>query len=211
MSATICFEIVDIDNLIPRAVDNEDENIKKLTPWIFQHCDTAEENCTDNWPDNEWDLRNLFDDLSSYCAEVKEYNSGSIGVENALRPSEMITLPRKTWKVPAREDSEPFIRRQGMMLRVLMKIVYFNLDARIQGPKVRFPVSILKMKYVIGGEKFLTRAEGAATIEGLPIISCTGWFEGQTWREFLEETISVMLGQLAKNIRYSSAGIQGYI
>ncbi|KAI9930117.1 hypothetical protein ASPWEDRAFT_179481 [Aspergillus wentii DTO 134E9] len=35
----------------------------------------------------------------------------------------------------------------------------------------------------------------------VPIISYAGWFEGQTWGEFVGDILSIMLGQLAKNIK----------
>ncbi|KAB8067081.1 hypothetical protein BDV29DRAFT_196711 [Aspergillus leporis] len=40
----------------------------------------------------------------------------------------------------------------------------------------------------------------------LPIISYVGWFEGQTCVEFLGEIFSIMLRQLAKNLRRGTTG-----
>ncbi|KAB8208131.1 hypothetical protein BDV34DRAFT_233660 [Aspergillus parasiticus] len=107
-------------------------------------------------------------------------------ITNALKACETISLPMRNWKQPEREYSRSSIRTQGLMLNMLMHTIYNNLDG-IQG------AAMVKLQ------------------EGLvPIISYTGWFEGQTWSQFLMETLSIMLGQLAKtmSIRTGNTGVQ---
>ncbi|KAK6829264.1 hypothetical protein RU639_003207 [Aspergillus parasiticus] len=120
----------------------------------------------------------------------------------------------RNWKQPEREYFRFFIRTQGLMLNMLMHTIYNNLDGiREDRPRIVFE-SELKQKYIIGGKRFASKSEGAATVrlqEGLvPIISYTGWFEGMTWDQFLMETLSIMLGQLAKNtsIQTGNIGVQ---
>ncbi|KAB8226235.1 hypothetical protein BDV33DRAFT_187008 [Aspergillus novoparasiticus] len=176
MSVTVRSEIVDLDGLIPRPVDNdrEDLDVARLTPWIFRQTgvELVEDDCTMDWPQEEMNFRDLFFYLSSYYYEVYERE---VGITNALKACESISLPMRNWKQPEREYSRSFIRTQGLMLNMMMHTIYNNLDG-IQG------AAIMRLQ------------------EGLvPIISYTGWFEGMTWDKFPMETLSIMLGQLAKN------------
>ncbi|KAE8382749.1 hypothetical protein BDV26DRAFT_288307 [Aspergillus bertholletiae] len=45
----------------------------------------------------------------------------------------------------------------------------------------------------------------------LPIVSFAGWYEGQTWSEFLADILSIMLGQLAKNLNRHSKDQEVFI
>ncbi|OGM49519.1 hypothetical protein ABOM_001648, partial [Aspergillus bombycis] len=184
----------------------KEKDVEKLIPWVFQYSDTAEEDCTMSWPEVEYKFRHFFDEVSSYCAELKGQESSGTGVASVLRASETVTLLTKNWKVSEREYFKHFIRWQGVMLGMLMKTIYFSLGIKTQDPNIQFALLGLKLKYVIGGKQFIARAEGAATVDGLPIISYTGWFRKQTWSEFLGETLSVMLGQLAKNLSMQTGG-----
>ncbi|KAB8079718.1 hypothetical protein BDV29DRAFT_187045 [Aspergillus leporis] len=116
-----------------------------------------------------------------------------------------VTLPRKNWKVSSREYFTYFMQSQGSMLRVLMENIYFNLEGILgQAPRINFAVSNLKQACIIGGQRYSARPDGAAVIgprdRRVPIISFVGWYEGQTWCEFLSEVLSIMLGQLAGNV-----------
>lgn len=80
---------------------------------------------------------------------------------------------------------------------------------------------------MVGGKQYAARPEGAvrvgppdgrvpvvsfttvcllffATHDMIPVNVISQWFEGQTWNQFLVETVSVMLGQLATNINIRS-------
>ncbi|PLB43627.1 hypothetical protein P170DRAFT_459282 [Aspergillus steynii IBT 23096] len=111
-------------------------------------------------------------------------------------------------KVSEKQRFGHFIGSQGMMLRALMKPIYCNLEGIKRGEPEN------SLKNTIGGKQFGTRLEGAVTLgpraECLPLIPYTGWFEGQTWSQFLGETLSVMLGQLAASmsIQSESRGFQ---
>ncbi|KAE8339878.1 hypothetical protein BDV24DRAFT_175856 [Aspergillus arachidicola] len=142
-------------------------------------------------------------------------DSRNTGIARALKASEAITLPRKNWKVSEREYHRTFIMSQAEMLDALMMDVYHNLEGiEGHGLDVNFTALSFKTLYVIGRRQYATKPEGAVTVgprtEHLPIISYTGWYERQTWNEFLGETLSVMLGQLAQNmtVRTGKAGVQ---
>ncbi|KAE8316150.1 hypothetical protein BDV41DRAFT_529196 [Aspergillus transmontanensis] len=144
-------------------------------------------------------FRDLFFYLSSYYYDAYERE---VGITNALKACETISLPMRNWKQPEREYSRSFIRTQGLMLNMLMHTICNNLDGTCEErPRII-------------GKRFASKSEGAATVrlqEGLvPIISYTGWFEGQTWSQFLMETLSIMLGQLAKTMskRTGNTGVQ---
>ncbi|RAQ41899.1 hypothetical protein AFGD_000960 [Aspergillus flavus] len=199
MSVTVCSDIIDLDELIPRGVDNdrEDLDVASLIPWIFQQTgiEIVEDDCTMEWPQEEMNFRDLFFWLSSYYYEVYERE----GIGSSLE----------------REDFRFFIRTQGWMKNMLMHTIYHNLDGiREERPRIIFEPQ-LKQKYIIGGKRFTFKSEGAATVrlqEGLvPIISYTGCFEGMTWDQFLMETLSTMLGQFAKttSIQNGNTGFQG--
>ncbi|KAK1148653.1 hypothetical protein N8T08_008538 [Aspergillus melleus] len=203
MSVTIRSEIVDLDGLIPRAVNKEceDLDVAGLIPWIFRKSDVATEEHTVEWPQDELSFRAFFYDLGSY---FKGLQGPNVGVIDYLKALETITLPKTSWEVPGREAHRAFIRSQGLILKALVRTIYFNLEyAGEPIPRVKFDSEVMQ-KYVMGGKKFASKSEGAATVklqEGhIPIVSFTGWYEGQTWDQFLVETLSIMLGQLAKNI-----------
>ncbi|RMZ39129.1 hypothetical protein CA14_003306 [Aspergillus flavus] len=179
MSVTVCSDIIDFDELIPRGVDNdrEDLDVASLIPWIFQQTgiEIVEDDCTMEWPQEEMNFRDLFFWLSSYYYEVYERE---VGITNALKACETISLPIGNWKQPEREDFRFFIRTQGWMKNMLMHTIYNNLDGiREERPRIIFEPQ-LKQKYIIGGKRFTSKSEGAATVrlqEGLvPIISYTG-------------------------------------
>ncbi|PYI33482.1 hypothetical protein BP00DRAFT_338723 [Aspergillus indologenus CBS 114.80] len=209
MSATIVARVVPLDALIPRVLDVrcEERDMETLTPWVFRHTNLAQEDCLDSWPDEDLTSSLLFDELFSYQSTIRARSSqqDERGIERALRPSANITLPLKNWEVKDRYDHLAFTRSQGMILRILMKTVYASLDGvRKQDPEVRFAIYAPKRKFVIGGTQYSARSEGEVTVgprgRSIPIISYTGWWIGQTWDEFLQETLGVMLGQLAQNI-----------
>ncbi|PWY88928.1 hypothetical protein BO70DRAFT_157288 [Aspergillus heteromorphus CBS 117.55] len=202
MSVTIRSEIVDLELLVPRTVESEreDADVARLVPWVFCQTTIAEEGCTLDWPASEPRFEYLLHKLSTYRTEVPESERG---ISGAIQPSATITLPRKSWKLPRREYFKGFIGSQRSILYTLLNDVYSGLDGvREQGPRVRLELGWTK-KYIIGGNRFAARSEGAAVVKvremSVPIVSFTGWFEGQTWDQFLSETLSIMLGQLAKN------------
>ena len=86
-----------------------------------------------NWPENDHKFSSLFDDLPSYCADVKRwqiskgYYPDETGVTTALKEIEMITLPKKSWNVSENQRFGRFLGSQAMMLRSLLKTVYVNL------------------------------------------------------------------------------------
>ncbi|KNG88944.1 hypothetical protein ANOM_002205 [Aspergillus nomiae NRRL 13137] len=217
MSATIRSSIVDLDELIPRPedIDREDKDVEQLTPWIFRQTDIAKGNCTRDWPQQDDSFRRLFDLLDSHYVHIDYLDARNAGIAGVLKTNETITLPRKNWRVSEREYHQTFLLAQSMMLSELMKDVYRNLDGiEDQGLEVNFTTSNFKTLYVIGRKQYATKPEGAVTVgpkdENLPIISYTGWYARQTWNEFLGETLSVMLGQLAQNmtVRTGKPGVQ---
>ncbi|PYI04577.1 hypothetical protein BO78DRAFT_320064 [Aspergillus sclerotiicarbonarius CBS 121057] len=202
MSVTIRSEIVDLDRLMPRAVDTEreDADVAALLPWVFWNADVAPEYCADNWPREEWHFRAFFDDLGNYIDDIRP----TTGITADLRANETISLPRKSWKLPEQEYLRSPIQSQEMMLYSLVNTIYLKLEGiRERAPMVRFQLPTVQ-KYVIGGKRFASKSAGAATVKlkesSIPIISFTGWFEGQTWDQFLMETLSIMLGHLARNM-----------
>ncbi|RAQ80830.1 hypothetical protein COH21_001190 [Aspergillus flavus] len=234
MSATIHSSIVNIDKLIPRPEDMDregstschphtpiDKDVEQLTPWIFRQTDIAKGDCTHDWPKQDDAFRRLFHLLNSYHVHMEHprmadgCDSRNTGIAGALKASEAITLPRKNWKVSEREHHRTFIMSQAVMLDALTVDVYHNLEGiKDHGFDVNFTALRYKTLYVIGRRQYATKPEGAVTVgprtEHLPIISYTGWYERQTWNEFLGETLSVMLGQLAQNmtVRTGKAGVQ---
>ncbi|OGM49042.1 hypothetical protein ABOM_002361 [Aspergillus bombycis] len=217
MSATIRSSIVDLDELIPRPeeIDREDKDVEQLAPWIFRQTDIAKENCTHDWPRQDDSFRRLFDLLDSHYVHIDYLDARNASISGSLKTNETITLPRKNWRVSEREYHRTFLMSQAMILNELMRDVYRNLDGiEDQGLEVNFTASSFKALYVIGRKQYATKPEGAVTVgpedEQLPIISYTGWYGRQNWNEFLGETLSVMLGQLAQNmtVRTGKAGVQ---
>ncbi|PLB48046.1 hypothetical protein P170DRAFT_204622 [Aspergillus steynii IBT 23096] len=207
MSVTIRSEIVDLDGLIPRAVgkEYEDMDVAGLIPWVFRNSDVATKECTGKWPQDELSFRAFFYDLGSYFNGLQGPN---VGIMDFLTALSTINLPKTSWEVPGRESHKTFIRSQGLILKALVRTIYFNLEYVGEPiPRVKFDSEVMQ-KYVMGGKRFASKSEGAATVklqEGhVPILSFTGWYEGQTWDQFLAETLSIMLGQLAKNITLHS-------
>ncbi|RWQ94138.1 hypothetical protein C8Q69DRAFT_508482 [Paecilomyces variotii] len=198
MSATVSSKIVHFDEIIPRVVDPEceEKDVERLIPLVFKYTDVASENIPKGC-----DFHFFFYNLLTYHAELQGLTVVQGGVRGALREKETISLLKKNWRVEERRLSDGFIRSQGMMLRVLMTTIYSIID--IRDPTIQFPIRRFQLEYMIGRERYLTRPEGAVSVNSpeLPIISYTGWFEGQTWRQFLEETLSVMIGQLVGNIK----------
>ncbi|OOF97274.1 hypothetical protein ASPCADRAFT_206090 [Aspergillus carbonarius ITEM 5010] len=205
MSVIINSEIVEYDRLIPRTIapEREDEDVEALIPWVFQYGSVSEEHCILDWPREESNFRDFFSYFCSYAADLDEQNIA--GVTSMLRASEMITLPRRSWKTPQRDRFRHLIRSQSTMLKLLINTIYLSIKTGIeQGPRMSFHKAEPRQKYVIGGKRYAAQIEGAVTVdlqeEPVPILSFTAWFEGQTWSEILVETFSVMLGQLARNI-----------
>ncbi|PGH20430.1 hypothetical protein AJ80_03576 [Polytolypa hystricis UAMH7299] len=208
-TATIHARIVDLDELIPRVInaEQEDRDVEKLMPWAFRDGDIAPYNCETFWPAGRNRFRSLFSDLPSYHNRLKQWQADhrhepdlcETGITRALRQFETITLPRKNWNVAEDQTlSSKFIHDQGRMLQKLLQDAYDWLDLSVpKGLRVYCPSGKPKLKYVIGGEKFASRYQGAVTV-GPPGLR---WWEGQTWKEFLTETVSVMLGQLAANLK----------
>jgi hypothetical protein len=108
--------------------------VEHLIPWVYRHATSADEDNVLNWPKNDPKFSSLFDDLPSYCVDLKKWQvsgeckSGDTGITNALKESETITLPKRSWDVPERQRFGHFIGSQGMMLRALMKTILVNLE-----------------------------------------------------------------------------------
>ncbi|KAE8352830.1 hypothetical protein BDV28DRAFT_157548 [Aspergillus coremiiformis] len=136
------------------------------------------------------------------------------GIASACKTPETVTLPRKNWKVAERERHRVFITSQATVLETLLKEVYRRLEGvNPRGLEIHSTLLRCKLFYVIGRKQYATKLEGAVTVgpaaEMLPIVSCTGWYERQTWNEFLGETLSVMVSQLAQNMSVRTGrGIQ---
>lgn len=115
MSATIYYEVVDLDELIP---------------WIFRHADIAEENHMDNWSEGDREFSEFFNDLFTYCIELNAQKrgrgceSGDAVLKGSLKAVDEVNLPKESWKVFKREYFKHFISSQGMMLRMLLETVY---------------------------------------------------------------------------------------
>ncbi|KAK2813302.1 hypothetical protein FQN50_000617 [Emmonsiellopsis sp. PD_5] len=216
-TATIHSQIVDLDELIPRAIDaeQEDSDVEKLMPWAFRDSDIAPYNCETFWPAGQTRFKSLFCDLPSYRNSLERWRADHLhepdlcetGTTRALRRVETITLPRKNWEVVDNQDwLSEFIQCEGWMLQKLLQDVYDWLGLAVpDGLRIYCPSGKPTLKYVIGGKKFASRYQGAVTVGppnlGVPIITYPAWWEGQTWKEFLAETVSVMLGQLASNLK----------
>ncbi|RAK98806.1 uncharacterized protein BO80DRAFT_436713 [Aspergillus ibericus CBS 121593] len=187
MSAAIHTEIVDAEEFFPT----------NLTPWIYKHADIADLDCMERWPiycaefeeffhllNTHFPENNLFDPslaepdpLEAYYPEAEDYCPVAIGpdlLEEAAGGVETVALPIKSWKYSTRESSEVMMRSQGLMLRTLIETIYLKLNGR----------------------------QWASTSnQYVPVLSFAGWFQEQTWSEFLSENPSIMLGQLASNIK----------
>ncbi|RAH75404.1 uncharacterized protein BO66DRAFT_445136 [Aspergillus aculeatinus CBS 121060] len=87
-----------------------------------------------------------------------------------------------------------------------MESLYRKMGMRGSGPRVYFPVATHRQSYHIGGQRYAAKPDGAITIRtqdrDLPILFFTSVVvSNQTWGEFLRETLSIMLGQLACNVK----------
>ncbi|PYI08045.1 hypothetical protein BO78DRAFT_417063 [Aspergillus sclerotiicarbonarius CBS 121057] len=188
MSVTICSEIVEINALIPRAVHHECE--------VFQNTDVVGQNeeCDIDWPRSDSKLRSLFHELGDYSSDLSD----------AFKARKSIKLPRKNRQLPERKPFSSFMQLQSSILKTPMTTLYYNRKGiREHSPQVKFKSEMIQ-KYTIGCQQFSCKSEGAAIVmcqgKPVPIIFFTGWFEGQTWYQFLMEILSIMLGKLARNI-----------
>ncbi|OOF93887.1 hypothetical protein ASPCADRAFT_132229 [Aspergillus carbonarius ITEM 5010] len=210
MSEIVCSRIVDLDWLIPRLLDTDAENndIERLTPWVFEHSQVASYESFGDWPKERTEFRDVFYRL---CMQTYFEAEEAGALADALKSTETVTLPRKNWKAPRRADFADSMRWQGLFLSSLIEAIYHNLSEVLDGgPELHFPVSKFQQEYVIGGQRYSSSPDGAAIVGlpevRIPVISFVGCYEKETWNEFLGEIVSIMLGQLAKNI--DSAGLQ---
>lgn len=96
-----------------------------LIPWIFRNSDVATEECAVKWPQDELSFRAFFYDLGCYFNGLQGSN---VGIIDYLKALETITLPKASWEVPGRESHKAFIRSQGLILKALVRTIYFNLE-----------------------------------------------------------------------------------
>ncbi|GAA83132.1 hypothetical protein AKAW_01247 [Aspergillus luchuensis IFO 4308] len=214
MSATVQTRVVGLDQLIPRVVKKD---VEILLPWVYDQANIARGTHLFDWPDEDHEFRFLFEQFFAYQIALTPKSSSSIG---PITSKGEITLPRMNWKVAGRESHRYFVSSQGFILRILMQMVHRKLKRvmkpeQTQGLEIRSPNLISSSsKYVIGRQMYASRPVGQVTVgprdNSLPIISYTGWFEGQTWEGFVGEVLSVMLGQLAKTftIHKHNQGLQ---
>ncbi|PLB52054.1 hypothetical protein P170DRAFT_377519 [Aspergillus steynii IBT 23096] len=216
MSVTINSKVVELDDLIPKVVDREceDEDVERLIPWVFQHSDIVDGDCLESGPKEGCEFQPLFYHLQSYRCELQANDSDDTGISNIFVPSETITLPRKSWRMPGREQFTHFINDQCTITKLLLQSIYLSLDHDVKAPdpKVEFTTAARDLKYTIGGSRYATRLEGAVLAgpraQYMPMIAFTGWFIGQTWNAFLMETFSAMLGQLTRNLSLLQTGFE---
>ncbi|PWY77314.1 hypothetical protein BO94DRAFT_559178 [Aspergillus sclerotioniger CBS 115572] len=208
MSATIYSHIVDLDQLIPRMVDIDEESNDTLTPWVFEHSRIADYESFDDRPKERTQFKDV---LYRLCMQTFFEADEAGALVDALKPAETVTLPRKNWQTPRREYFTDSMMLQGAFVSSFVETIYYNLrDIMDGGPELHFPVSKFRQEYVIGGQRYASRLDGAAVVglpeARIPVISFVGYYEKETWTEFLREIVSIMLGQLAKNI--DRAGLQ---
>ncbi|PLB55418.1 hypothetical protein P170DRAFT_443215 [Aspergillus steynii IBT 23096] len=178
MSATIYSQIVGLDEIIPRIETSDCEGI---------------ETCTRHWPQDDHIFRPFFYHFSSYRSQLGP--ATQITLAGDLGAQETVRIPSKSRTVARARP----IRSQGMLLATLLEIVYDSLGDISEIAPIVQP----KLRYVIGSKRYSAQSEGAAVVgshPGTPIISYAGWFEGQSWNNFLAETLNIMLGQLAANL-----------
>nr|XP_001388510.2 hypothetical protein ANI_1_2130014 [Aspergillus niger CBS 513.88] len=115
-------------------VEREYEDVEQFIPWVFQHTDLMDWDCTQDWPEEEHLFKNLFASLVDYIEEqghgnmISEILCKETGISNILKPSETITLPRKSWRVSKRSSHMNFIYSQSHMFADLMRNIYYRLD-----------------------------------------------------------------------------------
>lgn len=150
MSVTVHSVVVNSDVLVPMAdqikgeervplfkqilllTDIIETEMEMLTPWVFEHFDVADSDCTHIWPRERGDFRDFFWYLNSYYSELNESNEKEKDIASAMNESETITLPRRNWTVPRRADFTNLMGSQGTMLRILMETIY-NLESGKEG------------------------------------------------------------------------------
>ncbi|PYI02931.1 hypothetical protein BO78DRAFT_324077 [Aspergillus sclerotiicarbonarius CBS 121057] len=211
MSAAIHTQIVNTDAFFPSVIQPRDKgkHTQELTPWIFEHADFADLDCIERWPRDPIKFKEFFHLFNSHVSETNLFDASLAepDILAAYFPErvETVTLPTKSWKYSTRENFAELMRLQGMMLRTLIETIYLRLKMADSTPRLHFPVSRYKQVYFIGGRKYTARPDGAVMIrlqnQYVPVLSFTGWFQEQTWSEFLGEILSIMLGQLAHNIK----------
>ncbi|PWY83803.1 hypothetical protein BO94DRAFT_536478 [Aspergillus sclerotioniger CBS 115572] len=226
MSAAIHTRIVSTDEFFPNVIQPKEK--EALTPWIFEHADFADLDCIERWPSDSMKFKEFFHLFNTHVTENNLFDTSLAepdifeayypksedqcleGIEPDLLEEvaggvEVVGLPAKSWKYGARENSADLMQLQGLMLRTLMETIYLKLKMGGITPRLYFPVTRYKQVYFIGGRKYVARPDCAAMVrvhdEYVPVLSFTGWFLEQTWSEFLGEIMSVMLGQLAHNLK----------
>ncbi|PYH35142.1 uncharacterized protein BO87DRAFT_434791 [Aspergillus neoniger CBS 115656] len=203
MSATVQTRVVDLDQLIPRVVKKDIEN---LIPWVYSHSNIADEDDQYDLSLEEYDIRRLFQMLWDYQHALA---SDALSLVGPITAKVKIVLPRKNWKVAQPRT----FYLQSLMLHTLLMIVHANVEkSRARDMEVWMPNMISSSKYVIGRQKYASMPLAHLTVgprkEERPIISCPTWREGQPWDQFTAEVLSVMLGQLANNIRIRGQRLQ---
>ncbi|GLA91925.1 hypothetical protein AtubIFM57143_006579 [Aspergillus tubingensis] len=90
--------------------------------------------CTQSWPEEELLFKTLFAQLVDYIEEqghgnmISEILCKETGITNILKPSETITLPRKSWRVGDRSNHVQFLHTQSHVLGDLMRSIYRRLE-----------------------------------------------------------------------------------
>ncbi|RAL03191.1 uncharacterized protein BO80DRAFT_432971 [Aspergillus ibericus CBS 121593] len=115
-------------------IDEENNDIEGLTPWIFQHTQILDHESFGAWPKERTEFRDVF-----YLLNTQFHDACEAGeLVDALEPTETVSLPRKNWKAPRREYFTHSMRSQGMLLRILMETIYYNLrDIVDDGPELQ--------------------------------------------------------------------------
>ncbi|RAH76768.1 hypothetical protein BO86DRAFT_422874 [Aspergillus japonicus CBS 114.51] len=132
-----------------------DDNIEKLTPWVFEHAESADLFCVDRWPEEESkDYRDIFHLTNSYVSETnlldaslaephplqayypesQPYDPDRIEpgiLEDAVGREELVTLPRKSWEYSTREEFAHLMTLQALVLRGLMESLYQKMGLRV--------------------------------------------------------------------------------
>ncbi|OJZ88688.1 hypothetical protein ASPFODRAFT_130951 [Aspergillus luchuensis CBS 106.47] len=203
MSATVQTRVVDLDQLIPRVVKKDIEN---LIPWVYRHSNITNRDDQYDWPSEDSKFKVIFEDFWNYQDALA---SDALSLVGPITAKVKIVLPRKNWKV-ARPDN---YHSQCFILHFLLYTVYAYLEkSRELKLEIWMPNMISSSKYVIGRQKYASMPLAHVTVgplmEGRPVISCPTWREGQPWDQFTAEVLSVMLGQLANNIRIRGQKLQ---
>lgn len=90
--------------------------------------------CTQSWPEEELLFKTLFAQLVDYIEEqghknmISEILCKETGITNILKPSETITLPRKSWRVGDRSNHVQFLHSQSHVFGDLMRSIYRRLE-----------------------------------------------------------------------------------